>query len=161
MGTALASETQTFMFFGIRESFHADASSNSSQKPTPTLKIIRTQPNVSTSLLAQVSLRFTTTRLGVLMSGVAKLLHNVERALRLPTSSPFPSATPAAVASMAGSHPPKLHGRAFYESIGSPKLILAPMVDRSEFVSTFPPRQKPDSLTENLGMEIAHTVLPG
>lgn len=29
--------------------------------------------------------------------------------------------------------PPKLHGRAFYESIGSPKLILAPMVDQSEF----------------------------
>lgn len=30
---------------------------------------------------------------------------------------------------------PKLHGRAFYESIGSPKFILAPMVDQSEFVS--------------------------
>lgn len=29
----------------------------------------------------------------------------------------------------------KLHGRAFYESIGSPKFILAPMVDQSEFVS--------------------------
>ncbi|OQO05948.1 hypothetical protein B0A48_10044 [Cryoendolithus antarcticus] len=28
---------------------------------------------------------------------------------------------------------PKLHGRAFYESIGSPKLVLAPMVDQSEF----------------------------
>jgi hypothetical protein len=28
----------------------------------------------------------------------------------------------------------KLHGRAFYESIGSPKMIVAPMVDRSEFV---------------------------
>ncbi|GKT80944.1 dihydrouridine synthase [Colletotrichum tofieldiae] len=30
---------------------------------------------------------------------------------------------------------PKLHGRAFYESIGSPKYILAPMVDQSEFKS--------------------------
>ncbi|KAJ4316880.1 tRNA dihydrouridine synthase [Neodidymelliopsis sp. IMI 364377] len=29
----------------------------------------------------------------------------------------------------------KLHGRAFYESIGSPKLILAPMVEQSEFRS--------------------------
>jgi tRNA-dihydrouridine synthase 1 len=29
---------------------------------------------------------------------------------------------------------PKLHGRAFYESIGSPKIILAPMVEQSEFV---------------------------
>ncbi|KAI9701143.1 MAG: hypothetical protein M1836_001812 [Candelina mexicana] len=27
----------------------------------------------------------------------------------------------------------KLHGRAFYESIGSPRLVLAPMVDQSEF----------------------------
>lgn len=29
----------------------------------------------------------------------------------------------------------KLHGRAFYESIGSPKYVVAPMVDQSEFVS--------------------------
>lgn len=29
---------------------------------------------------------------------------------------------------------PKLHGRAFYDSIGSPKFVLAPMVDQSEFV---------------------------
>lgn len=28
----------------------------------------------------------------------------------------------------------KLHGRDFYKSIGSPKMILAPMVDQSEFV---------------------------
>ncbi|KAK5110456.1 hypothetical protein LTR62_005807 [Meristemomyces frigidus] len=28
---------------------------------------------------------------------------------------------------------PKLHGRMFYESIGSPKYVLAPMVDQSEF----------------------------
>ncbi|KAK0343479.1 tRNA dihydrouridine synthase [Friedmanniomyces endolithicus] len=29
--------------------------------------------------------------------------------------------------------PPKLHGRAFYNSIGAPKHVLAPMVDQSEF----------------------------
>lgn len=29
--------------------------------------------------------------------------------------------------------PEKLHGRAFYESIGSPKYVVAPMVDQSEF----------------------------
>lgn len=34
-----------------------------------------------------------------------------------------------------GSVTTKLHGRAFYESIGSPKFVLAPMVDQSEFVS--------------------------
>lgn len=28
----------------------------------------------------------------------------------------------------------RLRGRAFYESIGSPKFVLAPMVDQSEFV---------------------------
>ncbi len=32
---------------------------------------------------------------------------------------------------------PKLFGRAFYESLGSPKLVLAPMVDQSEFVRLF------------------------
>lgn len=31
----------------------------------------------------------------------------------------------------------KLHGRAFYESIGSPKYIVAPMVNQSEFVGPF------------------------
>ncbi|KAI0476785.1 hypothetical protein F4859DRAFT_480192 [Xylaria cf. heliscus] len=28
---------------------------------------------------------------------------------------------------------PKLHGRAFYESLGSPRFVVAPMVDQSEF----------------------------
>lgn len=35
----------------------------------------------------------------------------------------------------------KLFGRAFYESIGSPKHVVAPMVDQSEFVSVCPLRQ--------------------
>ena len=33
----------------------------------------------------------------------------------------------------------RLHGRAFYESIGSPKYIVAPMVDQSEFVRPLQP----------------------
>ncbi|KAI6485098.1 hypothetical protein MCOR11_009813 [Pyricularia oryzae] len=49
--------------------------------------------------------------------------------------------TTAAATSMPGSDTngvtsgvkPKLHGRAFYESIGSPKFVVAPMVDQSEF----------------------------
>ncbi|KAM5357641.1 hypothetical protein ACJZ2D_016065 [Fusarium nematophilum] len=36
-------------------------------------------------------------------------------------------------ASAMGKPTTKLHGRAFYESIGSPKFIVAPMVDQSEF----------------------------
>jgi tRNA-dihydrouridine synthase 1 len=39
----------------------------------------------------------------------------------------------------------KLHGRAFYESIGSPKLVLAPMVEQSEFVRLRPPAHRTES----------------
>ncbi|ELR04243.1 hypothetical protein GMDG_06651 [Pseudogymnoascus destructans 20631-21] len=43
--------------------------------------------------------------------------------------------TPTAPTTAAADSPnlTKLHGRAFYESIGSPKFVLAPMVDQSEF----------------------------
>ncbi|KAF1914725.1 hypothetical protein BDU57DRAFT_302789 [Ampelomyces quisqualis] len=46
----------------------------------------------------------------------------------------------------------KLHGRAFYESIGSPKFVLAPMVEQSEFAwrllsrSFLPPDQQTSML---------------
>ncbi|KAI1313637.1 dihydrouridine synthase-domain-containing protein [Xylaria venustula] len=36
-------------------------------------------------------------------------------------------------ASATTSPKPKLHGRAFYESLGSPRFVVAPMVDQSEF----------------------------
>ncbi len=45
------------------------------------------------------------------------------------------AATPETPPAPQAAKPKKLHGRAFYESIGSPKFILAPMVDQSEFVS--------------------------
>ncbi|KFY93410.1 hypothetical protein V498_04424 [Pseudogymnoascus sp. VKM F-4517 (FW-2822)] len=38
-----------------------------------------------------------------------------------------------ATSSSEAPNPTKLHGRAFYESLGSPKFVLAPMVDQSEF----------------------------
>lgn len=41
--------------------------------------------------------------------------------------------TPAAI-DVDGEAKAAIRGRAFYESIGSPKFIVAPMVDQSEFV---------------------------
>ncbi|KAI4601841.1 hypothetical protein KJ359_010706 [Pestalotiopsis sp. 9143b] len=41
--------------------------------------------------------------------------------------------SPAQNATTPAASKPKLHGRAFYESIGSPKFVVAPMVDQSEF----------------------------
>jgi hypothetical protein len=40
-----------------------------------------------------------------------------------------------AIAGTNGATGSKLHGYAFYESIGRPKFVIAPMVDQSELVS--------------------------
>lgn len=56
----------------------------------------------------------------------------------------------------------KLFGRAFYESIGSPKMVVAPMVDRSEFVGDTPFRIGMSRwLTHYAGLENAHAVIHG
>lgn len=60
---------------------------------------------------------------------------------------------------MTASRPPKLHGRAFYERLGSPKLILAPMVDRSDFVSTSLPNRWRRKLTSIPGVEGSHKII--
>ena len=56
--------------------------------------------------------------------------------------------------------PKKLHGRAFYESLGSPRFVLAPMVDQSEFV-ILPHVLSKDSLLIMLttGMASPHSFL--
>ena len=59
------------------------------------------------------------------------------------------------------STPNKLHGRAFYESIGSPKMVVAPMVDRSEFVSTRALPSRTQYLTNTTGLEGAYQIIYG
>jgi tRNA-dihydrouridine synthase 1 len=49
--------------------------------------------------------------------------------------TPNPNGAEKVVTGREGRKKVKLHGRAFYESIGSPKIVLAPMVEQSEFVS--------------------------
>lgn len=67
---------------------------------------------------------------------------------------------------------PKLHGRAFYESLGSPRVVLAPMVDQSEYVRTLSASDGPNPLQQNdieleltcaiklmIGLEIADALV--
>ncbi|PMD36768.1 FMN-linked oxidoreductase [Hyaloscypha variabilis F] len=70
--------------------------------------------------------------------------------MAVPSSEPQESTTSNGV-TFASSAPEKLHGRAFYESIGSPKFVLAPMVDQSEFAwrmlsRSFMPASSPKDL---------------
>lgn len=51
-----------------------------------------------------------------------------------PQLSTLSSGKRTAAATMHTAPVQKLHGRAFYESIGSPRFIVAPMVNQSEFV---------------------------
>ncbi|KAI1154211.1 dihydrouridine synthase [Nemania diffusa] len=52
------------------------------------------------------------------------------------TTTVAPTVTPTVTPTSIPTPPPtktKLHGRAFYESLGSPRFVVAPMVDQSEF----------------------------
>jgi tRNA-dihydrouridine synthase 1 len=62
------------------------------------------------------------------------------------------TSAPTVASDATSPQPKKLHGRAFYESIGSPKYVIAPMVDQSEFVSliTHAPCSENFSLTLRL-----------
>src|SRR3569833_1930289 len=72
------------------------------------------------------------------------------------------AATSPAAAPSSASRPEKLHGLAFYESIGSPKFIVAPMVDQSEFVRVFlSPRDGASSLAWLLLRLTLRLHLPG
>jgi hypothetical protein len=71
------------------------------------------------------------------------------------------SASAQANGAVAANGKTKLHGRAFYESIGSPKLVLAPMVEQSEFVCFVESPVGAGLLTTFFtGMAIALPVLP-
>ncbi|KAE9378914.1 FMN-linked oxidoreductase [Stipitochalara longipes BDJ] len=70
--------------------------------------------------------------------------------MAVPSLEPQQSITSNGAATVT-SAPKKLHGRAFYESIGSPKFVLAPMVDQSEFAwrmlsRSFMPASSPKDL---------------
>ena len=53
----------------------------------------------------------------------------------------------------------KLAGREFYESLGSPRMILAPMVDQSEFVWIFVLPYRLDLTDIAIGMAYAHSII--
>ena len=79
-----------------------------------------------------------------LWAGTRQSAIQIARTMTTSASGPVPSPTgsissPATLqndipSSLTPPRKEKLHGRAFYESIGSPKFVLAPMVDQSEFV---------------------------
>jgi len=73
------------------------------------------------------------------------------------TSSPGTAENGSSAASPA-SVGKKLHGRTFYESIGSPKFILAPMVDQSEFVHPLLLSFQ-DNLLTAAGMASPHSLI--
>jgi hypothetical protein len=68
-----------------------------------------------------------------------RIVSGAETALMATSTGSTSNGTPAGSSyttalALPGALKKKLHGRAFYNSIGSPKFILAPMVDQSEFV---------------------------
>lgn len=81
-----------------------------------------------------------------LVTNFHRLRHLATMAAPQETRQPVASPAGDAAAAAATTPSAKLHGRAFYESIGSPKFVVAPMVNQSEFVST---QTEPDTVTSN------------
>lgn len=88
----------------------------------------------SSSVYSRPSLRSTFSTFGF-SRAVATMSSTTETtAAAATTVTTAPAVTETAASN---GRPKKLHGRAFYESIGSPKHVVAPMVDQSEFVRQY------------------------
>ena len=126
---------------------------------------LQTSTSFNRSPVTNNLLRLTPTKIGSLRHlapqwAARPLLQRLSAALAAPSAKMDNALRPQHMDGLSGPTAQKLHGRAFYESIGSPKMIVAPMVDRSEFVGTSASIFPQHPLTIAAGLANAHTLLP-